>query len=788
MAQDLMEFEDEVDQWNHPENLADYLYELRFRLARTKKIEQSGEQDFQSLYDYLELKKVISPDLFQQIMELEAEPPKSMLEHLAGFLQEHHWRTCYKMFLQVATNYTQKNEPLITHSYRIAGLIEHYIGSSPSARAKIAADLQVYPSWLEALGRGEICVPPVLRQKICDYFKVDAQEAARIQQNSAEFMQHMQQQSPQKALLKRVLGGTTCESSLVDVVESLLYPGSPFDIASLENTPNSPTTSEAFKTVLADARIPSKTLKKRYYSPEMVASIAASFGLSPSQTKLMMDTGARRSLGEILEDYVFSGGTSWPGFWKGVEKEWAAGSQTIGLAVGVSRAQLYQWMNRDPQVHKKIEAATIQRIANHTKLNDVQKDCLRALGSGDLSIGAEFSDVVHRLQRQMKALPTLAEREVFARYAFQQLLERSGQSAYAIATKIGGFEETIRNNSKGEGAFDYHWILVAKAVAKELCPYRGLELRKNTALLMLGIPEQHSPQDLLERVVSGDMTVGEMVREYRLTRMKTPADFARELGETFTADQVNLAENAPDRKPPKTFVDSLVDQMNLSGEQAKQFVAAMNGVELVPYQSAEAVLDDALAGKATFADFLEQVIRKRYQHQFDARSKQGAHYLATDLGVWPRTAAMWVKGATTMIDPQLVQKLADLSEIPATRIGDLAAIAKRRPVSYDPSLLEDATPDLVKSQRVEVMRKLLYQTGYTQDDAAEKLGVPTHIVKSQMDRGYWSTPSVPIETLAKLLIPDNYQAHRASFCEMFSRAGFIESERANHTNQLESVR
>lgn len=759
--------------WNAPESISDYLYEWRYRLERAGTITKSGEQDYRPLYAHLKLDSILPYDEFERMALAMQAPSHSVLEHIYHIIATNHNKPFEDVYLKAVQTHLAPGKTLSGHPYRLVSALKGALASNQNTFYQMAEELNIYPSMLQALMEGELVAPPALRDKICKQLKCSDEERAAIQQSGIDYLQSIEATDLRRAFLMRKLAETDRTTPLVQLLQSLMYDGSPITRDELAAHG-----AESLNTIMADSRDKGREIERRNYDVSVVDSVARNAGLSGNIRSLFVDMGTCRPFGQLLEEYLLAGGRSWSGFIDSVMRDWSLGVVQLSNRLEMDTQIIIGWLGNDHDAvaPSRPNRKSLEKLADNLVLKPVHKEWMMALALGDVSQGVDLLQIMKDAQSHMMTLANFHERERYGARLFDRLLKRGGHSAYYL-DDVEGFGPALMKRQRniglpGEESTSHpKWNKVVLNVTRRICEAYPPRVAEELALLLQGVPAQKSPAQWLEQVKAGKIAVGEMVKYHRLGLRLPMLEMMERLGKARNTDDYKVCEEAgidPAACPSLGLTTALANDMGLDEQQTKDFTNLMRGGQFKPSQLLPA-LDKSLKGEAEFKDVVYHILYDHYRTNASGDAL-GISALANDLGVSHGDVGHWLYGRRHIRQPDLANKLADIAGIPKDRVEDFVRVAQGKVVQYDPSLIDafDDIPD--SATRYKLFHALRENAKLNIKQCAQSIGVDaSSLRKSFLSIGCeWKVTKASVEQMAEVLIPADYPEHRKKFCEWFS--------------------
>lgn len=721
--------------------------------------------NYHPFYDSLNLGSIISFDDFIDIVNADREPSAELVNYIYQVLnsdeQTKVWAERLKRLSDVGEYCLDGGRNLFAE-YLTRMLDDANAYDRKLRLYTLSEHLRVFPSHIEAVMAGKVIVSDFFRHRVYKYFSTDHSLQRFLESSYNDHIKALHDKDSDLAHVMEVIGSITKNSDVPSVLYQLFegHDGYRRGVEELVD-------GDILDSILCDYRSPNgqRQLLRKTYPQEQVKGAARAISTRWQVRSVFLDLAVNRPLGQILEEYVLSGKRDWGGFIYRVCDEWNVTQRELSQLFGVHPDTIGEWikLHREQEGRPVIPFATIERLSKQNKLNAFQSDLFFALSRGDLSFGVRFEDAVLDLISEMDAadseqVPRLANR------ALEKLIKRSGRNIDSIVSESGVSQTFINQQILSDELPSNHAIPLMHKVARAIAPQdMSAEIVTRTGLLFLGITQYRSVDTLFDLVDRGELSAGDMVREYRLQLGMSMRDFGENVG-GVAEESIRRCENAPQITADLPVLKAVADYMGLSDDCADIFVKRARGLPGIKEEELREVILAAVEGNKAFKDVIQYVVKAEFALR--SRENSGLTDFASVLGVKPSDVHGWYHGKAYQTQATAL-KTADVINVPDDLRDHFVAVVMNRVMRYDPAVLQNADVGSVDARK-KMFNAMVKQAGLSQKRLAEALGISASSVETTLKSGFWNIQKVTIEQVSMLLIPESHKEDRFVFCSVFT--------------------
>ncbi len=489
----------------------------------------------------------------------------------------------------------------------------------------------------------------------------------------------------------------------------------------------------------------------------------------------------KSSLGDVVEAYAtqHQGSKSWRGFVGELKDIWDMDEAQLATRLNISPEYLDTSDENSVQKmpHKEFRAM-LMRLAPFS-LSDQQESWLRVLACGDPSLGLKFEDALRSVQHRMAQLPTRQQRGAYAGEALRLLVEHSGLPYKGPHNTLPISGDMLESYMRSKHTPKGKRIARTVACARWLCPDDG-HLRAETAALLLGVPQIRTPQELLEDVKAGNISLGDLFWTWRMQNGWTQ----KEASEHFEIDRNKKygdleRDRGVDISPLAAHVARKLHASGFIREADIRTLTNLARPQIAPLdKTSMEVFEEAIAGKATFQDFINHLVAEtKVQKRIPGNRLTGFSVFSEKLAditeklggtrISPDTVKRWYKEGVHTEEPVYIRALQQIAGIPDERYGELQKLCAGTGIHRTKKIADalevlnfDSDPRAKKAAFAEILRL----TGYSYESLAAAL--PEHVdgehlevfgIIHKIKQGEWSISAkdTTINDVARVLFPAN---------------------------------
>ncbi len=718
--------------------------------------------DYKPFYKNLSLDGIIAYEDFCDIARAEKSPPPNLIQFLQVLLSSNsaiaYWLNTLKK-LPDAGHYCLNNGD---RSY-LSEYLRQFLCRDDEFLYTLAEYAGIYPSQLEAIVSDSVIASQEIRNKLYKYCRLNKQFSDSIDAQYNRFKDHLFSEDTTKAHLMELVGAITKHGRIPEFLTNILNLNNGINRKFFGNI----VSRESLEAILFDRKSPARQKMRRTYSAKIIKALAKALPIEKNAKRVFLDLGLNRPFETILEEYVLSGSTDWSNFLYRLGHEWNMTKKELAPALGISLNTFKNWSGPKKDIPTSLH---VEHLVERFSLDGFQKDYLFALSRGDLLIGNTFAKIVADMQAQMLAKP-IVKRAIFANSVLKNLIDRSGRFPADIAREAGCTDKFIKNRMSATNGCPPTGIPNLHNIALALAPMgASKKMKRDTQLLLVGLPENRTPSQLLQLVEANRITTGEMIQEHRKQFGVNAKNFAIAIGAPSLMGFAKY-ESTPGPKVSVAVLKKITRHMNLSEAESNIFVRRAVGLNGVDHNELNDLLSLAVSAdqKKHFSDVMQYVVQTTFALESNPRS--GIPELAKELRCLTQRVTKWYEGKAYISNKELATNFAAVAKIPKNLIRDFVAVAMDKVPQYDSTALNECDPQDIDSRR-KLWKSFIENSKLTYADLAAQLGVSRDTLNNAVKTGYWEAQKASIEDVAEQVIPENFMCDRVRFCEILSRVGF----------------